>query len=210
MSEVKQQIPIVLGMLGWSTEAISQGKWGFCWFPVGPKDEKYAHGRVWLRVKVLATEVVREKRDVIVADEQNGVKEHTPVELSYEKALGGFQRVTENYPLPVTAGSKAVTHVPLTATAAGNTLIATPSIGKKIRVHWYSISNDHNVTATVGMRFGSSGTIKHEYALAADGGNVIANLLDSNWEGAVDESLYAWLSAAYANGVYFNIGYSEE
>jgi len=207
---LKQEVPVVVGMLGWSAEAISNGKWGYCWFPVGPKDDRYVGGRAWLRARVQAIEDVRESRDVILATEQQGVKEHTPVELSYEKAVGGFQRVTENFPLPVTMGSRAITYTTVKATAAGNTALVTPTSGKKVRVHWYSISNKQAAVVDVGMRFGTSGDIKHRYALAAEGGNVTANLTDAPWEGSVDEVLYAYLTAAYATGVYFTIGYTEE
>lgn len=206
----KQEIPLSIGLTGVSLEAISQDDWGYCKFPVGPKDERFKGGRVWVPVKVVAIEPVRERREVTVYDDQKGIKEATPVELSYELAEGGYQRAGEDHPLPVTAGSKVVNYVTKEATTSGNTAIVAPSNGKKIRVHYFSISNKHTVLADVGMRFGTSGTITHKFGLAAGGGTVTANLLDACWEGAVDETLYAYLAAAYANGVYFTVGYTEE
>lgn len=199
MSELGDKSQLKIGQFGYSLDIISVDKRGPCYFGGVRYDVKAGTDiRKWAEVVVIT-----------LTPEPTVIETWGVFPLSYGLIAGGFRTVGENTPLPVTAGSKAITHVPITATAAGNTVIVTPTGGKKIRVHWYSMSNDHNVTATVGMRFGS-GTIMHEYALAADGGNVIANLLDATWEGAVDEPLYAWLSAAYANGVYFNIGCSEE
>ena len=89
------------GMLGISVTAIEKGKHGYCLFPVGELHSGYAGGRVWEKVRIHTIEPVREKRDVIVADEQGGVKEHTPVEISYQDRTDAYQRVTLNNPFPV-------------------------------------------------------------------------------------------------------------
>lgn len=97
----EQELPLRVGLKGISTEAISEGEQGWCWFPVGHYDVETGQ-RIWVRVKVTAMEAVRANRDIMVANEQGEVKEATPVELSYEKLVGGYQRVTERYKLPVT------------------------------------------------------------------------------------------------------------
>jgi hypothetical protein len=194
MSEEK----ISIGTEGIALEAISVGNTGEAYFPTLAK-----------RAKIYALEDIRKNMDIVIVAANNGAIEHTPEELKYMKVDGTWQRVTESYPLPVTMGSKVVTYKTVKATDSGNTELVVPTSGKKVRVHWYAISNKHTVTVDVGMRFGS-GDIKHRYALAAEGGNVTANLTDSCWEGAADETLYAYLDAAYATGVYFNIGYSLE
>lgn len=100
-TEYKQELPLRVGLVGLSSESISQDDKGYCWFPVGYYDIKTGQ-RIWVRVEVTALEPIREFRDVIVANVQGDVKEHTPVELSYEKLAGGYQRATELYKLPVT------------------------------------------------------------------------------------------------------------
>ena len=200
MSELGAKSRLKIGQFGYSLDIISLDKRGPCYFDGVRYDVKAGTDiRRWAEIVVIT-----------LTPEPTVIETWGVFPLSYGLVAGGFRTVAENNPLPVTAGSKAISFTTITATASGNTIIVTPSKGKKIRVHWYSISNDHGITATVGMRFREAGTIKHQYALAADGGNVIANLLDSNWEGATEEPLYAWLSAAYANGIYFNVGYSEE
>lgn len=114
----KQVVDLRVGMLGWSAEAIAEGKGGYCYFPVGEKDETYEGGRVWIKLRVTAAEDIREERDVIVADPELNVKEHTPVELSYERTEGGFQRVTETYPLPVTEAQEYDDYVAIAFTAS--------------------------------------------------------------------------------------------
>jgi hypothetical protein len=97
----ERQIPIAMGMLGMSLEDISAGHKGYVKLPLGPRDLTMAGGRRWVKVKVTAMEDVRGFRDIIVGNDQGEIKEHTPVELSYEKRIGGYQRVSENYPLPI-------------------------------------------------------------------------------------------------------------
>jgi hypothetical protein len=96
-----QVIPLEMGMLGMSLQDIPMGKKGYVKMPVGARNLTMAGGRQWVKLKVTAMEDVRLFRDVIVGNDQGEVKEHTPVELSYEKAAGGYQRVGELNPLPV-------------------------------------------------------------------------------------------------------------
>lgn len=91
-------------MLGLSINTIAVGKWDFVWMPIGIRDSTMAGGRVWVRVRMQAIEAIREQREIIVCNDQLGIKEHTPVELSYQTTAGPYQRVTEVYPLPVTFG----------------------------------------------------------------------------------------------------------
>jgi len=72
-------------MLGWSAENIKRGEDGYVWFPTGPKDPRYRYGYVWQKHRVTAMEDVRAYREVVVVDEREYVKEHTPVET---KPLG--------------------------------------------------------------------------------------------------------------------------
>jgi len=79
MSEEKGRL--VVGMLGWSAENIPKGSSGYCWFPTGPKDPRYQYGFKWEKHRVYAAEDVRAYRDVIIINEVNEVKEHTPTEV---------------------------------------------------------------------------------------------------------------------------------
>ncbi|MEM1558267.1 MAG: hypothetical protein QXI11_08060 [Thermoproteota archaeon] len=196
---MSEEVKVPIGTIGISLEDIRVGHTGEAYFP-----------SLDVRTRVYAIEYIRKHRDIIIVGANNTAKEHSPVEISYETADGIWQRVTENHPFPVSMGRKPVTYVTVKATAAGNTEIVTPSNGKKIRVHWYSISNKHTTLADVGMRFSPTGPIKHRYALAPEGGSVSANLTDANWEGGVNETLYAYLAGAYSDGVYFTVGYTEE
>ena len=202
---------ITVGMQGISAESIASGKRGFCWFPIGKPDAAYHGGKAWVRVQIHAIEDIREQRDVIVADDQGGVKEHTPVELSYQSREGPYQRVTEDSPLPVTAASKAITHVTVVVPASLE-IVKPSSSAVRIRVHYFAYSNPNAVIADVGMRFTASGDIAHRHHLPASGGNVNANLIDANWQGGDGETLYAAseIVAQPAVGVYVTIGYTEE
>lgn len=200
LSAVGDKKDLKIGQFGYSLEKIDENEHGPCYFD-------------GIRYDVKAGADIRRQAEVVLitlTPEPTVVETWGVFPLSYGLRAGGFKTVDENYPLPVTTASKAITHVTIEATASGNTEIVTPSTGKKIRVHWYSISNKHTTLADIGMRFGASGTIKHKYGLPADGGTGPINLIDANWEGAANEPLYAYLAAAYATGVYFNVGYTEE
>lgn len=202
------EIPVEIGMMGFSLEDITAGKQGYCVMPLGARDSTKWGGRKWARIKLTAMEEVRANRDIIVGNEQGDIKEHTPVELSYEKSTGGYQRVGDNFPLPVKSRT-AITFTTVKATTSGDTQLVAPEAGMKIRVHWYAISNKGVAVSDVGMKFGA-GDVKHRYALAADGGGVTVNLIDACWEGAINEILYGYLDGAVAQGIYFTVGYTTE
>lgn len=193
-----------IAVKGISLEAISKGKQGYCMLSLGKIDETKQGGRKWVRKKVTAMEDIRANHEVIVANMQGEVKE--TVELVYEKHSGELQRVGEKYPLPI---SRKASHTSQLVTADGTELVSAQK-GYKIQVHWYSISNHHNADVAVGLRFNSDGEIRHRYYLALLGGTVSSNIINSVWESNEGESLVAYLAAAYASGVYFNIGYSYE
>jgi len=83
MEEVRGKL--LIGMLGWSTENIAKDSEGYCYFPTGPEDPRYRWGYKWEKHRVVAMENVRAYREVVVLDEFEHVKEHTPVET---KPLG--------------------------------------------------------------------------------------------------------------------------
>jgi hypothetical protein len=195
MSEEKVEI----GTTGIALEHIDAGETGEAYIPALKK-----------RVRVYAVEEIRKNRDIIIVGANNSAQEHTPTELKYETWQQTWERVGEPHPLPVTMGSKSIIYTTVKVTASGNTPLVTPNAGKKIRVHWYAYSNKDSSLADVGMRFGEDGEIKHRFALAAEGGNVISNLTDANWEGAVSETLYAFMVEPHPAGVYFTIGYTLE
>ena len=204
MSELGDKSKLKIGQLGYSLDIISLDKHGPCYFDGVRYDIKAGTDiRKWAEVVVIT-----------ITPEPTIIETWGIFPLSYGLVIGGFQTVAENTPLPITGGSRALTHVSIVATATGNTAIVTPSPGKKIRVHYFSMSNLHTILADVAMRFDTANStaatnLKQRHGLAADGGNINANLIDANMEGAVDEVLYAYLAAAYANGVYFNVAYAE-
>jgi hypothetical protein len=153
-------------------------------------------------------EDVRANRDIIVGNEQGEVKEHTPVELSYEKTAGGYQRVGEDNPLPVTTGSRARAFVTMTVSTIGDTQILAPQSDHKLVIHYICISSIDVAVADIRFRFGT-GASTHRFGVAANGGTANANLTDCAWEGGIDEALIATLAAALATGVYVTIGYTE-
>lgn len=208
-----QVFPLTIGLLGLSDAAIDSGKQGWCYFPVGKPDPAYAGGRQWIRVKVRATEAVRTQRDVLVATSSLEVKEHTPVELSYQSDAGPYQRVTEQSPLTVTLASRDdVLWASAELTAIGDTAIVTPTPSKKVKVVYIGYSNSDTADATVSLKFESGGTERHKTYLVLGGGNWNAILAaGAPFVGAADQVLYGVLAAAVAaNPVYVTIGYVEE
>lgn len=215
--ESDMQIEIEIGMMGFSAEDIEIKKQGWCYLPLGPRDSTKWQGRKYVRVKMTALENVRANRDIIVATVQGQIKEHTPVELSYDKhpqGNGNYQRVGEDFPLPVTMGSRSISWKALTKTDADATSIITPvDAGNKIRVAFLIISNNQATVVDVGIGKSSSLAADGDFLLRlyipADGGTVSLNLLDAGIEGDVGGAIYAYCAAAYANGVRFNLGYRE-
>lgn len=200
MAEDESKGSLRVGQYGYSLDTIMDGKQGFCYF-----DGK--------RAKVKAGGAIRKWAEVILI---TTVPEPTVIEtwsvfpLSYEKTggAGAYTTVGEDSPLPVTPNSKAVLWVQEDITSSGNTLLKTPETGKKLRVVYFSLSNEDAGVADVGLRFKTDGDTIHYFSLPADGGTVNANLSGVPWEGAVDEALYAYALAAYT-AVHVTIGYVE-
>jgi hypothetical protein len=85
--------------------------------------------------------------------------------------------------------TKVVVQKPINLTATG--IIYTPATGKKIRLKGFAWSSNTDIVTA--LRFGTAGDLL--FPLQAKG--VIAmNLVGCNIEGAVDEALYGYLSAA--------------
>ena len=193
---------IPIGTLGVAMEDIPAGEVGEAYFPTLEK-----------RARVYAVEAIRKYRDIIIVEANNGAKEHSPVEISYETVAGTWQRVTENYPLPVTMGSKAViwTDTKLITSAGATELIPAPGAGKKIRVHGICFSNKHTTSVDVALSEKTDGTeLKFRHVLAADGGNVDLNLTDMCWDLSENTALQFYAQAAYSGGVLVSIGYTVE
>lgn len=68
-------------MLGWSAENIPKDDTGNVWFPTGPEDPRFTWGFKWVKHRVKAMEEVRAHVEVIVVNERELIKEHTPVEV---------------------------------------------------------------------------------------------------------------------------------
>lgn len=134
---VKSEVPIQVGMRGISIDEIDAGKQGYVLLPLGPLDPTIWGGRKLVRMRVTTMEKVRSWRDIIVGNEQKQIKEHTPVEISYELAAGGYQRVGEDYPFPITfsklskvvvaAGTAYIAGADIITTAMGGDLSPTNS-----------------------------------------------------------------------------------
>lgn len=177
-----------IGTIGITQEQIEKGKWGWAMFPIGPPTPD---GKpTWIRHKVYGLEELRDNKEIIVVKEGDQCIEHTPQELKYERA-GVWQRVTEDYPLPVD-GAKA-TPASVRATAAGTTEVQTPSSGKKLRIKYIEFFNSGAASVTVDLRFTTTGTARFKKNLAAQTG-FNASLIGCNWRGGTDEALYINLS----------------
>ena len=91
--------------------------------------------------------------------------------------------------------TKTTTIVSIQATAANNTIIQTPTAGKKIRVKLIDVWNNGTAAITVYLRFAAAGTARFKKTLNSYTGFII-NLIGTNWEGSADEALIINLSAA--------------
>jgi hypothetical protein len=94
-------------------------------------------------------------------------------------------------------GKLSVTAIPysLAVSAQGNTTVASPSSGKKLRVKFLDVANDGSGDVTVAFRFGDSGDLRFKKVLGAKR-FFLANLTGCDWEGAVDEVLKVNLSVS--------------
>jgi len=189
---MNRYIPIKMGMLGMSLENITAGKQGWVKLPIGPRDLTMAGGREWVKVKVTAMEDVRENRDIIVGNDQGEIKEHTPVELSYEKLEGGYQRVGEAHPLPTGGGYAEPASV--TATASDDTEVKKPASGKKLSIKFIYVFNSGVASRTVYLHFTTTGDAHFKANLAPQTGYTL-NLVGCNWHGEKNEPLYVNLDA---------------
>lgn len=185
----KQELPLRIGLYGISAETISEGDQGYCWFPVGKFDLKTG-GREWVRVEVTAMETVRANRDVVVANEQGDVKEATPVELSFEREEGGYERVTEEYEsaLPIrnfgSGDHKKWGFKEYTAAATRNDIAdgltaphdLTPDSGKTLVVQNILIFASADSTVTIQGGDGTTYYTIYKAYLAANGGSNAFNL----------------------------------
>jgi len=80
------------------------------------------------------------------------------------------------------------------ATTQGNTTIASPSSGKRLRIKFIDVANNGSAEVTIALRFGDFGDLRFKKALGAKR-FFLTNLTGCNWEGAVDEPLKINLSA---------------
>lgn len=99
--------------------------------------------------------------------------------------------------------------VPLTVTAAGLTLLARPTRGRRLRLRYLQLSNKGDAAVTVDLRWHKTGRRLFPTHLAAGGGTMNANLVDANVQGPAGAPLYVNLSAASTEGVEVMVLYDE-
>lgn len=165
--------------------------------------------------EVIARGEIRERAHVIIIDGNRGCREGSPEEIKFlRNKTGRFYNADEDVPYPVRMSSRGILHATIIATALGATaIVPAPGAAKKIRVHYFSISNRHAAGVDVAMTYDATASVanlRHRHFLAALGGNVTVNLADASWDGGNNEGLFAWLVAAYAGGVIFNVAYTVE
>lgn len=104
----------------------------------------------------------------------------------------------DEYPLPssqvaslqtITDVNKVATPIKIELSSSG--VIHTPSSGKKIRLKGFSWSSDADIVTAI--RFGASGDLL--FSLQTTGA-IGMNLIGCNIEGAADQAIYGYLSAA--------------
>jgi len=119
--------------------------------------------------------------------------------------------VSDADPLPTDPKERVIIALAANTNTSGDTIVATPASGKKIRLWWYNMgahpANSAHVVA--GLKFGVSGTPFNETPLSQYGAATAHSFKSgrSYIEGAVDESLYIALDTAQL--VYVNIDYEE-
>jgi hypothetical protein len=185
--------------MGISLEDTEAGKIGRALFEKVPGSGRFEE------FEVKAVEYIRQNHEIWVVDTENGVTEHTPQEVKFEDSEGVPHRVTAEYPLPVDGAEAFPASV--TAAAAGNTLVKTPSSSKKLRIKYIEVFNSGTASITVYLRFTTTGTAHFTKYLAPQTG-FNANLIGCNWVGGKDESFYINLSAD--GSVECTIMYEEE
>lgn len=103
-------------------------------------------------------------------------------------------------PITIVDITKTVTPYSGATTGAGNTIIKTPSAGKKVRIKDIFVWNCSDSDRWVGLRFGWTGDLIFPSLLASKTG-FAKNIIGGNIEGSTGETLYL-----YASGdlVYFS------
>lgn len=72
-------VPLEVGMIGFSIEAIPTKKQGFVLMPLGPRDSTKLGGRKLVKIKLTALEAIHANREVIVITENGEIKEFVVV-----------------------------------------------------------------------------------------------------------------------------------
>lgn len=78
---------LVIGMLGWTVNAIEKGESEHCYFPIGEENPIYRGGRTWERAKVTAIDDIRANTDVFIVDDKRHVQEYSQLSMLKETTL---------------------------------------------------------------------------------------------------------------------------
>lgn len=121
------------------------------------------------------------------------------------------EQYSSSNPLPTSEQEFGITALNVIATTLGDTVVATPTSGKKIRLWWYNMAAHPNNGAHVvaSLKFGSGGTAFNKTPLSQYGAATAHSFKSgrSYIEGDTDDPLYVTLDANQA--VYVNIDYEE-
>jgi hypothetical protein len=188
-----EAVKLPLGAIGIALEEIRVGRAGEAFFP---KEN--------VRTRVTAVEYIRKSREIIIVGANNEAREYTPGEISYETSDGKWQRVTEEFPLPT--GGGAAYPASVRATKAGNTLIKSPSTGKRLRIKFIYVFNSGAVSRTVFLRFTEKGDAHFQGNIAPQTGYTL-NLTGCNWIGGKGEPFY--INLDYDGTIDVTVMYSE-
>lgn len=74
MSQSLELKSLPVGMRGISVDEILEGKQGFCLFPAGAFDPNL-DARIWVRRKIHALEYIHDRREILVVDENENIRE---------------------------------------------------------------------------------------------------------------------------------------